>query len=70
MNEKLIEFERYGDLTVAQAAKLLDIPRPTYYQYRRGSNVPACVYRQIVVLMRLPDDMFQKLLSEYVYDGL
>lgn len=70
MNELLLLFEKNTCLKAVQAAKLLGIPSPTYYQYRRTGQMPLSVRRQVEVMMRISEDLLHELISEHVYDGL
>ena len=68
MNNILIEFEERLELTAAQAAKFLNVPRPTYYQYRRTGVVPGPVERMIELTKYISKRNLDSLIMEYVHD--
>lgn len=69
MSNPLPAFEIHTGLTVQQAAKLLGIATPTYYQYRRSGKMPDSVRRHVQSISLHPQPMLNKLIQEHVYDG-
>lgn len=63
----LQEFEQTHGLTVVEAALLLGVPRPTYYQYRRTGVVPLPVERAMVFFNRMPKKAATSLIQEFVH---
>lgn len=69
MSDVLVAFEAHSGLTVKQAVRFLDIPTPTYYQYRRTGIMPASVVRTVTLMRELPQYVLESLIAEYVYDN-
>lgn len=67
MTNPLPAFEIKTGLTVAQAARLLGIAAPTYYQYRRTGKIPEQVRREIEFLLLHSQTVLNKLIQEHVY---
>lgn len=67
MTNPLPAFEIKTGLTVAQAARLLGIAAPTYYQYRRTGKIPEQVRREIEFLLLHSQVVLNKLIQEHVY---
>lgn len=68
MGNLLIQLEQRTGLSGTLCGKLLDCPRPTYYQYRRQGQMPGPVRRLVEVLLSLPKTRLNDLIQEYVYD--
>ena len=68
MSNPLPAFEIHAGLTVSQAAKLLGVAAPTYYQYRRTGKMPESIRRQIQSLRLHPKSVLNNLIKEHVYD--
>lgn len=64
----LLEFERHSGLSVKDAATLLGLPAPTYYQYRRSGNMPGVVVRFVEVLTDMPTEQLDTLIRKYLND--
>lgn len=64
----LLRLEDRTGLTANQCSKLLGYARPTYYQYRRTDEMPEYAKRHVRLLLILPSDDLEKLVSEYVFD--
>lgn len=62
----LIEFEAHTNLTAKQAATLLGMPAPTYYQYRREDRMPELVIRFVDVIACLSESQLDQLIRKYV----
>lgn len=62
----LIEFERLANLSAKQASRLLGVPLPTYYQYRREQRCPLILTRFMEVLSLLSESQLNKLIRKHV----
>ena len=67
MINPLPAFEIYTGLTVKQAARLLGLTSPTYYQYRRTGKMPDIVIEFIKVLTLVPRPLLENLIMENVH---
>lgn len=67
MRNQLHQLEDHTGLTANQCAKLIGCPRPTYYQYRRTSDMPDVVRRIATVLTRLSVRQLNSLIEEFVH---
>ncbi len=67
MSNPLPAFEIHVGLTVQQAARLLGIAVPTYYQYRRTGKMPDSVRRHVQSLLLHSKPTLNKLIQEHVH---